>query len=73
MVGFHVAVPIAELQLMAMYVISVLVGKNRKLQERTGHRTSDIGHSDKTGQAENDRVVYRARLPRGTEPEAAGR
>jgi hypothetical protein len=38
MVEFHVAVPAAELQFMAMYVISVLVGKNRKLQERIGHR-----------------------------------
>lgn len=42
MVEFHMAVPVAELRLMAMYVISVLVGKNRKLQERTGHR--DIGY-----------------------------
>ena len=48
-------------------------GKNRKLQDRSAAGTPDIGHGDKTGQAKNDRDVYRARLPRGTEPEAAGR
>ena len=31
-------VPVADLRLMAMYVTSVLAGKNRKLQGRIGHR-----------------------------------
>jgi hypothetical protein len=50
---------------MAMHVTSVPAAENRKTQDRTGHRTSDIGHGDETGQVENDRVVYRAGLPRG--------
>jgi hypothetical protein len=34
-------------------------GQEPKDQDRIGHRTSDIGHGDETGQAKNDRVVYR--------------
>src|SRR6516225_8569189 len=42
MVEFPVAVPTAELPLIAMYVTSASAGKNRKLQDRIGHGTSDI-------------------------------
>ena len=38
MVEFPMVEPVAELRLMTTYVTSVLVGKNRKLHERIGHK-----------------------------------